>query len=575
MRCENMIRSLEYYLKEEPVRTEEPSSILEPIPEPIKGKFAERYKLHQYWSRKPWYVVRQYIEHFTNEGDTILDPFVGSGVTACEALITRRKVIALDLNPVATHVTKITCLSPVDLNNIRDAFKKIERDIYREVDSLYETKCPVCNKKAKIINAIWKKSDISSIYFLCEFCRSKKLKEADNEDKEEIREIEEKEVPFWYPKDVRLPKDADVKTLDQLFTKRNLICLSVLYNEIQRLEENELKEIMKLVFSSILVRTSKLIFVNNYRLNKGVNPAGVWGEKRFWVPDEFVENNVLYYFKERLSKFIKAKKETNALIGNYFKEGNTFKMSTQSATDLSTIPSDSIDYCFTDPPYGGSIQYLDLSTLWNAWLQFDVDYANEIIVKNDSVTRYKEMLTKAFREIYRVLKPDKSMSVTFHSSNVSVWNALISACQDAGFELVNIVPQTPIKRTHNQIELKGTVKTDLIATFKKPYQKFILQQEEGIINTRDIVLTEAINILEKVNIATTAEIYDAIILKWINIAYRNPKTPKNVKISLNDIAEILKRNNNFESFSEIAFDYKGEPREIIKWRLKNANTIKS
>jgi len=571
-----MIRSLEYYLEDEIGQTtpEEVSPILEPISEPIKGKFAERYKLHQYWSRKPWYVVRQYIERFTKEGDIILDTFVGSGVTACEALITRRKVIALDLNPIAMLITKITCLSPADLNKFRDAFKRIEKTISEEISPLYETKCPNCNKKAMIINAIWKKSDISSIFFSCEFCRFKKLKKADNEDKNKIKEIEEKEVPFWYPKDVRLPKDADVKTLDQLFTKRNLISLSIIYNEIQRLEESEIKEILKLVFSSILVRTSKLIFVNNYRLGRGVNPAGVWGEKRFWVPERYVENNVLYYFRVRLSKVIKAKKETNALIGNYFKEGNTFKMSTQSATDLSNIHSDSIDYCFTDPPYGGSIKYLDLSTIWNAWLQLDVDYANEIIVKNDSVTRYKEMLTKAFHEIYRVLKPDKFMSVTFHSSNISVWNALISACQDAGFELVNIVSQAPIKRTHNQIELKGTVKTDLIATFKKPaHERFISPQKEGgIISIRNIVLTVTTNLLEEVHIATTAEIYDAVILKWINIAYRNPKTPKNVKISLNlnDVAETLRRNTNFESFSETAFDYKGEPREVIKWRLRKA-----
>jgi len=42
------------------------------------------------------------------------------------------------------------------------------------------------------------------------------------------------------------------------------------------------------------------------------------------------------------------------------------------------------------------------------------------------------------------------------------------------------------------------------------------------------------------------------------------------KISLNDVAETLRRNSNFKSFSETAFDYKGEPREIIKWRLRNA-----
>ena len=68
-----MIRSLEYYIKEErgQISPEELSPILNPVSEPIKGKFAERYKLHQYWSRKPWYVVRQYIEHFTKEGDNL------------------------------------------------------------------------------------------------------------------------------------------------------------------------------------------------------------------------------------------------------------------------------------------------------------------------------------------------------------------------------------------------------------------------------------------------------------------------------------------------------------------------
>ena len=130
-----MIRSLEYYLKEEMGQTtpEELSPILEPISEPIKGKFPVRYKLHQYWLRKPWYVIRQYIEHYTKEGDRILDPFVGSGVTACEALITRRKVIAMDLNSIAMLITKITCLSPVDLNKFRDAFKKIEKKISEEI----------------------------------------------------------------------------------------------------------------------------------------------------------------------------------------------------------------------------------------------------------------------------------------------------------------------------------------------------------------------------------------------------------------------------------------------------------
>jgi len=44
-----------------------------------------------------------------------------------------------------------------------------------------------------------------------------------------------------------------------------------------------------------------------------------------------------------------------------------------SALELNQfIDENSIDYIYTDPPYGGNIAYLDLSTMWNAWLGFPV-----------------------------------------------------------------------------------------------------------------------------------------------------------------------------------------------------------
>ena len=99
--------------------------IVKPIQAPKKNKFPERYKIHQYWSRKPWYVVRKYIETFTNQGDIVLDPFVGSGVTACEALALRRRVIGCDLNPIAVMITRLTCVSPVDLGKLQTVYNKL------------------------------------------------------------------------------------------------------------------------------------------------------------------------------------------------------------------------------------------------------------------------------------------------------------------------------------------------------------------------------------------------------------------------------------------------------------------
>ena len=42
-------------------------------------------------------------------------------------------------------------------------------------------------------------------------------------------------------------------------------------------------------------------------------------------------------------------------------------ISTNSATNLCQ-PENSIDYIFTDPPFGANINYSEISFLWEAWL---------------------------------------------------------------------------------------------------------------------------------------------------------------------------------------------------------------
>ena len=533
------------------------------------SRFEERYKLHQYWARKPWYVIRRCIEHFTKEGDVILDPFVGSGITACEALILRRKIIALDLNPISTLITRVTCYSPIDLSHIKVTFDRIKENIGNALSFLYDTKCPKCGRGATIINTLWRNSEPYAIFYRCKYCKDSNLKEITDYDLNIIFQVEKMDIPYWYPKGVRLPKDADVEYLDQLFTKRNLIALSILNKEIQTLKDNSSKQLFQLMFSSILARCSKLVFVNKYRLKKGINPAGVWGEKRFWVPDEYVENNVFYYFQARFPKFMKAKEETNALIGNYYKEGETIQIYNRSATDLSMIPSNTIDYCFTDPPYGGAIQYLNLSILWNSWLQFLTNSDEEIVIKNGNLSLYQSLLTMAFKEIYRVLKPGAYLSVTFHSSDISVWNSLLEACRDSGFHLLSIIPLDPIKRSHNQIELTGAVKTDLLLTFRKSdIEKFIPEQVAKPIDLQSIVIRAARKLIEKKGSATTAEIYDTTIIDWSKTLYHYQTLPKKVKLSINSLRKILRGHPEFEFFEDTVSDYKGKHRRFEKWRMK-------
>ena len=254
------------------------------VVKPVENSFPERYKIHQYWSRKPWYVVRAYIKNFTQEGELVLDPFSGSGVTACESLITRRRFIGIDINPISILLTKLTCIPRVDLEKIKVLYSQILDAIQPALENLYSTKCRRCNATVQIINTVWNNGAPSSVFYKCNACKFTANSNVSELDKERCLKIESIDIPYWYPKNVRMPPDSDVSCLEDLFTRRNLYALSHLFHEIENLPKTTESDFILLMFLSSLVRCSKLIFVNEHRFSKNVNPAGVWGEKRFWGP---------------------------------------------------------------------------------------------------------------------------------------------------------------------------------------------------------------------------------------------------------------------------------------------------
>ena len=105
------------------------------------------YNMHTYWSKKPHDAIRQYIRHFTQPGDIVLDPFCGSGGTALAALMEGRKAIAIDRSPAATFITKNYC-TPVDPDGLQAAFEQLGRAVQPEMDWLYETRCDRYGGKA-------------------------------------------------------------------------------------------------------------------------------------------------------------------------------------------------------------------------------------------------------------------------------------------------------------------------------------------------------------------------------------------------------------------------------------------
>ncbi len=293
-------------------------------------------------------------------------------------------------------------------------------------------------------------------------------------------------------------KKEKIDSIDHLFTKRSLIALSSLFAEIKRVPELLYQEMLSFVFTSSLAQLTKMISPNvEDSLGGGVG----WIVHSYWLPLSFKELNVWRYFESRYQKIRNGKIESNKAIKckqvKDFNElledkGNLF-LKKHSALEIGDIlAQESIDYIFTDPPYGGSIQYFELSTLWAAWLEgidekeYALNYPDEITVnkyQKKDFNYYHRMLAAAFLQMNKVLKPNKYMHVTFHHTDIKIWNSIIRAVVGAGFNLEKIVYQPPSTISAKaQNQPYGSAKGDYYLRFYKP--KTAMVSSEGFDSER-------------------------------------------------------------------------------------------
>jgi len=91
----------------------------------------------------PWLL---YLRDVDLGSKIVLDPMMGGGTTVIEALRFGCKVVAQDLNPVAWYLVK-KMVEPVDIELLKEAFKKLEQAVADELKKYYKTICPKCLKK--------------------------------------------------------------------------------------------------------------------------------------------------------------------------------------------------------------------------------------------------------------------------------------------------------------------------------------------------------------------------------------------------------------------------------------------
>jgi len=555
------------------------------------------YLMHKYWARKPHNVVGEYIEHYSKKGETVLDPFVGSGVTAIEALKNGRKAIAIDLDPISTFITRMT-LIPVHLKEITKAYEEIKGKAKRDISRLYETTCPKCGKRAIIICSIWElnKETPKEIRLFCPKNNERLVKQPNDDDIRKIQEIQKMNIPFWYPKDKLCYADGrdfkegthieGINTIESLFTKRNLIALAILYHYIETLNDSIVKDLLKFRFTSITHLASKMTPVRPTRPF-----SSFWAMHRYSVLPISMESNVWLLFQSSVKGrqgLLKGKEESNETV-KFYKEAKSFEdlqdnanvlISNQSALNLADyparIPKESVDYVFTDPPYGGSIQYGELSALWLSWLKGeknDPHYAfrfDEEITINDAQKKdfdyYHKMLKASFEQIFDVLKSGRWLTVTFHNTDIKIYNSIIKAVVLAGFDLEKVIYQPPARPSaKGLLQPYGSAIGDYYIRFRKPEKKEELlsdaeidkeRYERIVVNTVKHIIAER---REPVAYSTIINSYPTIFEELKKNGYRF-SAPEGIE-------EVLKKHLDKEF---VLVDVKDEKGKIIgkKWWLK-------
>ena len=142
----------------------------------------------------------------------------------------------------------------------------------------------------------------------------------------------------------------------------------------------------------------------------------------------------------------------------------------QNSSCAVDLPDGSIDYVFTDPPFGGNIPYAEISFINEAWLGSYTDRVDEIIVsegQQKTIAQYQELLTAALSEVHRILKPAGQATLVFHSASAEVWNALQAAYSEAGFnvECAGVLDKT--QGSFKQVTTAGAVRGDPVLLLGK------------------------------------------------------------------------------------------------------------
>lgn len=251
--------------------------------------------------------------------------------------------------------------------------------------------------------------------------------------------------------------------LHHFYTRRNLLAFSALWNATARFPER-LRPSLRFWLLSYNAAHSTLM--TRVVAKKGQDDLVVTSAQPgvLYISGLPVEKNIFAGVRRKIGTMQRA----FAMVHSHEK---LVEVRNASCLQLD-LPDESVNYVFTDPPFGGNIPYAEVNFINEAWLGQLTDATEEAIVsphQKKTVNDYQELLRRAFKETRRVLRPDGCATVAFHSASAGVWNALRSAWEDAGFHVAGTSVLDKTQASFKQVRTNGAVKGDpLILLSKTP-----------------------------------------------------------------------------------------------------------
>lgn len=439
-----------------------------------------------------------------------------------------RRIILNDLSPAATFIAANYNL-PFDVDAFAKAGKQLLKDIEQEIGWMYETLSADGKTKARIDFTVWSEvlrcpSCAEEIVFTevaldeetqrvsdvltCPHCgaeakkeqmdlqleafidpvtgnadkRPKRvpaliqyrigktayLKKPDDADLASLARIAELALPSELPGD-RFPdcqmtrvgrmKTTNSSAVNYLFLPRAAQAMGLLWHKAKAHPEPRTRGMLLFMVEqaiwgmSVLARYTPTHFsqVNQYL-------SGV-----YYVSSQTAECSPWYILDGKLSRLTRAFRDLKVAVSGT-------AVTTGTAARLS-LPDSSVDYIFTDPPFGENIYYADLNFLVESWHGVKTDPDPEAIVdrvRQKGVPEYQHLMHRCFGEYYRVLKPGRWMTVVFSNSRAAVWNAIQVALQQTGFVVAEVTALDKKQGSFQQVVSPNTVKQDLVISVYKP-----------------------------------------------------------------------------------------------------------